>query len=161
MNVHTDHLATDYLNNYADPSKIAPFIPASIASLTINGETITRRYATRLRQAASSQPSFTICTRIAARNHSGISIQFDPSMHWDVPVKALDTLGNSAQIFIIKFAHDHLPTHRHMQRMNRPGRVTDKCPACQHIVVVETDWHILSCPKRPLSCETLLTTLMR
>jgi hypothetical protein len=45
MNVQTDHLATDYLDNYADPSKIIPFICPSQASLTIQGETITRRFA--------------------------------------------------------------------------------------------------------------------
>jgi hypothetical protein len=41
MNVHADALATDSLNNCAEPSKIAPFIPASQAGLTINGKTIT------------------------------------------------------------------------------------------------------------------------
>ena len=38
MNVHVDTLATDYLNNYSEPSKLVPFIPASKASLTINGK---------------------------------------------------------------------------------------------------------------------------
>jgi hypothetical protein len=37
----TDHLAADYLDNYAQPSKIIPFIQPSQASLTIDGETIT------------------------------------------------------------------------------------------------------------------------
>jgi hypothetical protein len=55
MNVHANTLVTaDYLDNYAEPSKILPFIPASQASLTINGKTITRRHAKQLRQAASS-----------------------------------------------------------------------------------------------------------
>jgi hypothetical protein len=54
MNVHADHLATDYLENYAEPSKIIPFIRPSKASLTIQGKTITRRFAYRLRLAASS-----------------------------------------------------------------------------------------------------------
>jgi hypothetical protein len=54
MNVHADSLATDFLDNYAEPSKLVPFIPASQASLTIHGETITRRFATRLRHAANS-----------------------------------------------------------------------------------------------------------
>ena len=38
MNVHVNALTTDYLNNYSEPSKIVPFIPASKASLTINSE---------------------------------------------------------------------------------------------------------------------------
>jgi hypothetical protein len=29
MNVHADSLATDFLDNYAAPSKLVPFIPAS------------------------------------------------------------------------------------------------------------------------------------
>jgi hypothetical protein len=54
MNVQADHLATDYLDNYAEPSKIIPFIPPSQASLTIKGQTITRRFAKQLRLEASS-----------------------------------------------------------------------------------------------------------
>jgi hypothetical protein len=54
MNVQADSLATDFLDNYAEPSKLVPFIPASQASLSIHGETITRRFATRLRQADNS-----------------------------------------------------------------------------------------------------------
>jgi hypothetical protein len=45
MNVHADTLATDHLDKCAEPSKIAPFIPSSQASLTINGKTITQRHA--------------------------------------------------------------------------------------------------------------------
>ena len=41
MNVHANALAIDYLSNFAEPSKIVPFIPASKARLaTIKGETI-------------------------------------------------------------------------------------------------------------------------
>ena len=60
--------------------------------------------------------------------------------------KALDTLENSAKIFIVKFAHDLLPTHRHMHRIRRAAH--DKCPACIHLT--ETDWYILSYPTRSL-----------
>jgi hypothetical protein len=150
MNVHADALATDYLDNYADPSKLVPFIPASQASLTIHGTTITRRYAQRLRQAANSPR---ICKRLMARN--AWNIQTFRSINWDAPEKALATMENSSQIFIVKFAHAHLPTRRHMYRMKRAE--TDKCPACNHIV--ETDWHILSCPRRSLWREELLSTL--
>jgi hypothetical protein len=34
---------------------------------------------------------------------------------------------------------------------------TDKCPACEHIV--ETGWHVLSCPKCSLWREELLRAL--
>jgi hypothetical protein len=42
MNVQADSLDTEYLDNHADASKIDPFIPASRASLTFNGETKSR-----------------------------------------------------------------------------------------------------------------------
>jgi hypothetical protein len=42
MNVCTDHLATDYLDNFAEPSKLIPFIHPSQASLAIQGKTISR-----------------------------------------------------------------------------------------------------------------------
>ena len=54
MNCHADTLATDYLDNWFEPSKLVPFIPASKASIAITGVTITRNLARRLRQAASS-----------------------------------------------------------------------------------------------------------
>jgi hypothetical protein len=54
MNCHDDALATDYLDNWAEPSKDAPFIPASKVSVEIEGVTITHNIACRLRQAASS-----------------------------------------------------------------------------------------------------------
>ena len=38
MNIQADSLATDYLDNYADPSKIAPFTPASQASLSTSSK---------------------------------------------------------------------------------------------------------------------------
>jgi hypothetical protein len=139
MNVHADSLATDFLDNYAKPSKLVPFIPPSQASLTIHGETITRRFATRLRHAANSPR---LCKHLMAKNDR--SLNTFRSINWDVPGNALHTLENSARIFIVKFAHDHLPARRHMHRIKKASH--DKCPACMHIT--ETAWHILSCPSR-------------
>ena len=125
-----------YLDNYAEPSKIFPFLPASQASLTINGETIRRCFARRLRQAASSQLP---CKNQMDRNTFR-------SINWDVRGKALGTLENSANIFIVRFSHGHLPTWRHMHRTKRA--VNDICPACIHIA--KTEWHTLSCPSESL-----------
>ena len=78
------------------------------------------------------------------------------SIDWEVPGKALDTFENSAKIFIVKFAHDHLPTRqRHVHRIKRAAH--DKCPACIHLT--ETEWHILSCPNRSIWRNKLLRTL--
>jgi hypothetical protein len=63
MNEHADSLATDFLDNCTEPAKLVPFIPASQASLTIHGETITRRCASGLRQAANSPQ---ICQHLMA-----------------------------------------------------------------------------------------------
>jgi hypothetical protein len=54
MNCHADALATDYLDNFAIISRVVPFIPASKVSIAIDGNTVTRNIARRLRQAASS-----------------------------------------------------------------------------------------------------------
>jgi hypothetical protein len=150
MNVHADQLATDYLDNHAKPSSIVPFIPASGARLNINGITINRRFPQQLRLAASGP---NICTHLMTRNN-----WTEPtfrSINWTVPSKALLTLERSTQIFIIKFAHDHLPTRRHMYRIKQAE--TDKCPACHHIV--ESAWHIFSCPRRSIWREKFLQTL--
>ena len=104
-----------------------------------------------LQQAAATSPQ--ICKILQSRN--GWNLNTFRLINWDVPGKALDALENSAHIFIVKFAHDHLPTRRHMHRTGRAE--SDKCPVCLHIV--ETDWHILSCPGRSVWHEELLSTL--
>ena len=92
MNVHVDNLATEYLDNYSEPSKLVPLIPAAskASSLNINGETITRRFAQRLRKAASSPR---LCKKLMERNNWS-QHTFD-SINWEVPGKALTTLENS------------------------------------------------------------------
>ena len=77
---------------YSEPSEIVPFIPAYKASLTINGESITRRFAQRLQKAASSPQ---LCNKLMERNNWS-SHTFE-SINWEVPGKALDTLENSAK----------------------------------------------------------------
>ena len=84
MNVHTSTLATDYPYNYSESSKTVPFIQPSKTSLTINGETITRRFAQRLRQAASSPR---ISKKLLERNNW--SQHTFKSISSDVPGKAL------------------------------------------------------------------------
>jgi hypothetical protein len=44
MNMHAGSLATNHLNNCADPSKVAPFILASQARLTVKGEKIKKQF---------------------------------------------------------------------------------------------------------------------
>jgi hypothetical protein len=139
MNVTADHLATDYLENYADPSKIIPFIKPVQANLTIQGATITRRFANRLRLAASSPD---LHNRMITRNNW--SAQIFKSMHWDAPGKALMTLEHSTQIFLTKFVHEHLPTRKHMKKIGETD--SDKCPSCLH--TTETAWHMLNCENR-------------
>jgi hypothetical protein len=54
MSCHADVCATDHLENWSDPSKIVPFIPALKASIAIAGAAITGNVARRLCLAASS-----------------------------------------------------------------------------------------------------------
>jgi hypothetical protein len=139
MNVTADHLATDYLENYADPSKIVPFIKPAQANLTIQGATVTRRFANKLRMAASSPD---LQNRMITRNNW--STQIFKSIHWDAPGKALMTLEHSTQIFLTKFVHEHLPTRKHMKKIGETD--SDKCPSCLH--TQETAWHMLKCENR-------------
>jgi hypothetical protein len=64
-------------------------------------------------------------------------------------------MENSQKIFIIKFAHEHLPTRKHMKRIGEAE--SDKCPSC--LECVETAWHILSCPNQSIWCNTILSEL--
>jgi hypothetical protein len=80
MNVAADHLATDYLDSQANPSKIIPFINPVQANLTIHGETVTRQFTNRLRLAANSP---NLRNRMIAQNNW--NEQIFQSIHWDAP----------------------------------------------------------------------------
>jgi hypothetical protein len=57
------------------------------------------------------------------------------SINCDVPGKAFATLENSANVFIIKFAQDHLPAHRHMHLHTlgqTPCRQSHPAHSCSH-----------------------------
>jgi hypothetical protein len=77
MNVHADSLATNYLDNYATPSKLVPFIPASQASLTINSKTITRQFATKDYDKQQTAQEY---ARNSWPGTPGLSILVDPSI---------------------------------------------------------------------------------
>jgi hypothetical protein len=81
MNVQADHLASDYLDNYAQPSKIIPFIQPSQANLTIDGETITED----MRIDCVKRPAALTRKDMCARNHwTTPDIQ---SIFWRFPEK--------------------------------------------------------------------------
>ena len=81
-----DAYATDYLDNWSNPSKIVPFIHALKASIAIAGVTITRNLARRLRQTASSPK---LQEHIMAKN--GWNDWIFQSIDWDAQAKALST----------------------------------------------------------------------
>ena len=96
MNCHADADATDYLENWSTPSKIVPFIPASKASMSIAGVTITRHIARRLRLAASSPD---LEKRIKARN--GWSDWIFNSVDWDCWDSLIHELDNGCRTYWI------------------------------------------------------------
>jgi hypothetical protein len=105
MNVHANALATDYLDNYAAPSKmyhsfqhLKPVSQSTVKPLLDDMQNLS------LQQAASTSPR--TCKRLMTRN--AWSLNAFRFINWDIPEKALETLKNSAQVFIIKFTNDHL-----------------------------------------------------
>jgi hypothetical protein len=70
MNVHADSLATEYLN-HADPSQIIPSIPASQASLIINGATLP--VVDSIDHFSFDSPSALAHPNCAHAAHSGLS----------------------------------------------------------------------------------------
>jgi hypothetical protein len=44
------------------------------------------------------------------------------SINWDVPERALDTLENSAQVFITKFVHDQPSAHSMTHAWDQMGQ---------------------------------------
>jgi hypothetical protein len=108
MNCHANAHATDYLNNWSAPSKVVPFIPASQASISLAGVTLTRNVVRWLRQAASSPA---LAQHIMTAN--GWNAWILNSIAWDSQSKALGTLEHTQEIFVTKWAHNLLPTRRH------------------------------------------------
>ena len=152
MNCHADALATDYLDNWSDPSKIVPFIPASKASVAIAGVTITRHLARRLRQAASSPA---LEKHIMLKN--GWNDWIFNSIDWDAQAKALGTLEYTQELFVTKWAHNLLPTRRHMKRIGQAE--SDLCPSC--LETEETAPHIFACERRVQWQATFLDSLRK
>jgi hypothetical protein len=152
MNCHTDAYATDYLDNWSEPSKLVPFIPASKASISIAGATITRNVARRLRQAASSPA---LEQHIMAKN--GWNDWIFNSIDWDSQAKALSTLEYTQELFVIKWAHNLLPTRRHMKRIGQAE--SELCPSC--LATIETAPHIFACPRRVQWQVTFLDSLRK
>ena len=150
MNCHADTYATDYLDNWSEPSKIVPFIPSSKASIAIAGVTITRNLARRLRQAASSPK---LKEYIMTKN--GWNDWIFHSIDWDAQAKALNTLQYTQELFVTKWAHNLLPTRRHMQRIGKAE--SDLCPSC--LETIETAPHIFACPARVQWQATFLDSL--
>ncbi len=150
MNCHADALATDFLDNWANPSKIVPFIPASKVSISIAGATITRNIARRLRLAASSPA---LEKHIMTKN--GWNDWIFHSIDWDAQAQALNTLEYNQELFVVKWAHDLLPTRRHMHRMGRAE--SNLCPSC--LATIETATHIFACPRRLPWQQTLIASL--
>jgi hypothetical protein len=81
------------------------------------------------------------------------------SINWKVHGKAPNALEKSTALdFIIKFAHDHLPTRRHMHRIKKAE--TDKCRLASYTLSKQSGTYILSCPRRFLwREESLIATL--
>jgi hypothetical protein len=141
MNCHIDFYATYYVANWADPSQVMPFIPASKASISIAGITITItcNIARCLRQAAISP---------ALEKHIMTTNVWNKrilrSIDWDTQAKALSTLKYTQELFAIKWAHNLLPTRRHMQRIGKAE--SDLCPSC--LQTIKTAPHIFTCPQQ-------------
>jgi hypothetical protein len=110
-----DILATDCLDNWSEPSKLAPFTPASKASIAIDGVTVTRNFARRLQQAASGPA---LQKRIMERSGWDEQRIFH-SVDWDAQAKALSALEHAQELFVTKWAHNLPPTRRHTQRIGR------------------------------------------
>jgi hypothetical protein len=129
----------DYLDNWSQHSKLVPFIPSSKASICIAGVSITRNVARRLRLAASSPA---IEQHIMSKNgwNNGVFRSID----WGSQSTALNTLEYTQELFAIKWAHNLLPTRRHMKRIGQAE--SDLCPSC--FATIETAPHIFTCERR-------------
>jgi hypothetical protein len=119
MKVQADHLATDYLDNYAQSSKSSrSFSPSSKPNHRWRNHH--RRYANRLRQATSS-PN---CGKdMCARNH-WTAPDFQ-SINWRFPEKAVPSTTAPP------FSLSNLQTsacRKHMRRIGEAG--SDKCLSC-------------------------------
>ena len=152
MNCHADTLATDFLDNWSEPSKLVSFIPASKASVAIAGVTITRNLARRLRQAASSPA---LQEHIMLKN--GWNDWIFHSIDWNAQAKALNTLEYNQELFVTKWAHNLLPTRRHMERIGKAE--SDLCPSC--LETIETAPHIFACERRVEWQATFLDSLRK
>jgi hypothetical protein len=136
MICHADACATNCLENWSEPSKIVSFVPALKVSFSIAGATITCNAARRLRQAARCPA---LQKHVVSKN--GWNDWIFHSVEWDAQAKALGTLEQTQELFVIKWAHDLLPARHHMKRIGQAE--SDLCPSC--LETIETAPHIFAC----------------
>jgi hypothetical protein len=152
MNCHANARATDCLENWSEPSKIVPFIPASKVSLSNAGATITRNAACRLGLAASSPA---LEKHIMSKN--GKNDWIFHSVEWDAQAKALGALKHTQELFVVKWAHNLLHARSHVKCVGQAE--SDLCPSC--LETIETAPHIFACEQRVEWQATFLNSLRK
>jgi hypothetical protein len=79
------------------------------------------------------------------------------SVEWDSQGKALGMLENNQDVFVIKWAHNLLPTRKHMKRIGQAK--VDLCPSC--LETTETAPHVFACERRIEWQVTFLDSLCK
>ena len=139
LNVDADHLAGSYVPHPNKKPIIVTMIAGSAVSLHLLSRTITTKYWSALRKAASTDP---IQHYIQTKNKW--SDDEFALINWIAHSCSVRHFYHKKQ-FIVRFVHEWLP----------PGRLTSKykkhhlptCPACSH--EIEDREHFLHCTNHP------------
>ena len=124
LNVNADHLARHYVSCPNQNPTIITMIAGSAVSLHLLSGTITTKYRSALRKAASTDP---IQHYIQTKNKW--SSEKFASINWIAHGRSVHHFYHKKQ-FIVKFVHEWLPLGRLKSKYKNHNLPT--CPTCSH-----------------------------
>ena len=149
LNVDADHLAGSYAPRRNKNPTIVTTIAGSAVSLHLLSGTITTKYRSALRKAASTDP-----IQHYIQNKNKWNNDEFASINWIAHGRSVRRFYHKKQ-FIVKFVHEWLPLGRLTSKYKKHHLPT--CPTCSH-EIKDSD-HFLHCTEHPQWKSDMFCTL--
>lgn len=132
FSIIADRLAGESVRSYPRVPPPPHLLPAARCHLILRDKVVSSHYATTIRQAYTTLPSFHAYLEQRHRWQSGQSQNID----WKVFRQAITT-GGFSSVQLLKLVHDKLPTNSELSKANH-----HQSPQCNHCDQRETFYHL-------------------
>jgi hypothetical protein len=128
LNVDADKLVGDLMSQHPNPQTIAPLMPTTGVHLTIDSNTITDHYSTRIRTAAATIDFI----QFLRKKHTWSTREWE-SINLDI-YSSIIRRNTHRHVNVVKFINDKLPTVTIRQYTD--SHITTHCILCHKAVLV-------------------------